>query len=120
MRGAIKKTGKRNLSDNGNELEEYFAEFDVAELDPDDAARPNESHSGLTVAEEIRRLKAYVAHLGEQIVGFQPVQPSQAKATRPIAIDKIVGLTVMVGIAAAVVVVANRLPRDRIPGRGVT
>jgi hypothetical protein len=111
MRGAIKKTGKRNLSDHGNELEEYFAEFDVAELDPDDAARPNESNSALTVSEEIRRLKAYVAHLGEQIVGFQPAQRSQSKATRPIAVEKIVGFTVMVGIAAAVVVVARRLPR---------
>ena len=109
MRGTIKKTRKLNLSDYENELEDFLPD-DVAETDPDDAAGPNMDNSALTVAEEVRRLRAYVAHLGEQIVEFQPAQPPQSKAMRPIPVDKIVGLTLMVGFAAAVAVVARRLP----------
>lgn len=66
MQGGGKKGGKRNSSVQTNELEEYFSALssETDEHAEDHSAPANDTSA---VAEEVRRLKAFVAHLGNQI-----------------------------------------------------
>jgi hypothetical protein len=107
-----RKSGKRNLAGNKNELEEYFEGLESEELDGDDAQSDPSSQatSGLSTAEEIRRLTAYVGHLRERVSDLQKF-PVPTSAKRPLnAAAAIIGMTVMAGVALGIIV--RRLSRS--------
>jgi hypothetical protein len=66
MQGGGRKGGKRNVSVQINELEEFFSALGT-ETDEYAEGRSKVAPATDTVAEEVRRLKALVAHLGGQI-----------------------------------------------------
>ncbi|WP_426128475.1 hypothetical protein [Pararhizobium sp. PWRC1-1] len=107
MRRSIKRPGKSNLSGHENDLEEYFAEFEDEEPN---APQPNHPSIGLSDAEEFRRLTAYVAHLREEIARFQQPQPP-SKRPLPNSVRAIFAVTVMVGFASVLGIIARRLSR---------
>lgn len=114
MRGSYKQPGKWNLS--GNELEEYFGELDSEGLESDYAQSDPSSQGtvGLSAAEEVRRLTAYVAHLRERVSALLK-SPAPTSAPRPLSNSAaaIAGITVMVGVAAVLGMAARRLARSR-------
>lgn len=116
MRGSNKKPGKRNLSGNDNELEEYFAGLESGKLDSDYAQSNPSSQGpvGLSSAEEVRRLTAYVAHLRERVSALLQ-SPTQTSAPRRFSnsVTAITGITVMVGVAAVLGMIARRWFRPR-------
>ncbi|WP_426124505.1 hypothetical protein [Pararhizobium sp. PWRC1-1] len=109
-----RKSGKWNLGANENELERYFEGLESEELDGDDAQSEPSSQAtvGLSTAEEIRRLTAYVAHLRERVSDLQEM-PAPTSAQRPLSNSAaaIVGMMVMVGVASILRITARRLSR---------
>jgi hypothetical protein len=68
MQGGGKKGGKRNSSVQTNELEEYFSALSSETNEhAEDRSKVATTNDTSAVAEEVRRLKAFVAHLADQI-----------------------------------------------------
>lgn len=98
MRGSSTKSGKWGLSSRRNELEDSFEG-----LENDDGNAPRstskEEKVGLSQAEELRRLTAYVAHLREQV---SEVEKSRVSDFKPVShsAGTTVGLAILVGITS--------------------
>lgn len=111
MRG--RKSGKWNLSGNENELEEYFQALESEELDDDYLPQPSisgQETTGLSNAEEFRRLTAYVAHLREKVSGLEhPISP--VSQPRSHSVGAIVGFAFLVGVGSGLGIIARRLSR---------
>ena len=111
MPGSTKNLSKRRLSGGKNELEEYFSELNASEPDIYDALQSTPRDVGLSDAEELRRLTAYVAHLRDRVSELQDPQPPLPKRHLPSSAGAIVGFAVIVGVASVLGIIARRLPR---------
>ncbi len=103
MHGGNGKRGRRNSSVQTNELEEYFAELGTgANEHPTDSYRPGPPPDRSAMAEELRRLRAYVSYLGDKISEL-PHGP-EVQAAKKRVFPK--GVAPLSGIATALIAVA--------------
>ncbi|MCV9967454.1 hypothetical protein OIU34_37110 [Pararhizobium sp. BT-229] len=83
MQGGNSKRGKRNISVQTNELAEYFADLTTETNEHvADKSEPEPPPDRSAIAEELRRLKAYVSNLGDQISELAHRAAGQAAKNR--------------------------------------
>ncbi|CAN7667620.1 hypothetical protein LJR098_002024 [Rhizobium sp. LjRoot98] len=105
----VRKSRKRSLSGNDNELGEYFAALEDEEFDSDARSNPSSQGTpGLSSAEEVRRLTAYVAYLRENVSALERPHSSPPQSH---SVGAIASFAAMVGVAAVFGILAHRVSR---------
>ncbi len=103
MQGGGRKGGKRNNSVQTNELEEYFSALSTETNEhAEERLTVAPANDTSALAEEVRRLKAFVAHLGDQISELPDQRDIRAGKKRGFSR----GIVTASGIATVLIAVA--------------